>query len=54
MAYLQYGNRAVDLASKEETKNLLRTWKPPSQVRAREKPTAVTNYFAIINLSLDI
>ena len=54
MVSLQYGNRAVDLVRTEETKNLLQTWKPPSQVRAREKPTAVTNYFAIINLSLDI
>eukprot|EP01036_Dinobryon_divergens_P031034 gene31034-40371_t len=25
------GKRAVDLAKKEETKNLLQTWKPPSQ-----------------------
>ena len=42
MAPLQFGKRAVDLAWKKETRNLLRTWKPPSQVRAGGGSPSIT------------
>eukprot|EP01035_Chromulina_nebulosa_P040795 gene40795-55147_t len=36
------GYRAVDLALNEETRNVLRTWKPPSQEGAQQKAKTQT------------